>query len=120
MVPRQSGFTLVEVLVALAIFSLAALAMLRLQGAGLGTAARLDEKAMAVIVARNQAVLLLVQPQPPAFGATAGEVVNGGRRWRWVQAVERSPDPRLQKIEIRVAGADGGTAATLTLVRRAT
>ncbi|MFZ4687900.1 MAG: type II secretion system minor pseudopilin GspI [Polymorphobacter sp.] len=116
---RETGFTLVEVLVALAIFSLAALALLRLQGAALGTTARLDEKTIAAIVAQNQAVDAMTSPLPPAFGTASGTVTNAGRAWRWTQVTARTPDPRLQRIEIRVAGRDGGTAAALTLVRRA-
>lgn len=115
----EAGFTLVEVLVALAIFSLAALALLRLQGAALATTARLDDRTVAAIVARNQAVEAMTSPLPPAFGTTSGEEANGGRRWRWTRDVRRSPDVRLQRIEIRVAGPDGGTAAAMTVVRRA-
>ena len=111
------GFTLVEVMVALAIFSLAALALLRLQGAALATTARLDDKALAGIVAQNRAIELQVTPLPPAFGASAGVETNGGRQWRWTQDVARSPDPRLQRIAISVAGSDGSTAAALTVVR---
>lgn len=118
--PAQHGFTLVEVLVALAIFSLAALALLRLQGAALGTTARLDERALAGIVAQNLAVEAMIATQAPAFGDSGGEIANGGRNWRWAQHVERSPNPNLQRIEIVVAGPDGGTAATRTVVRRAT
>ncbi len=116
---RNEGFTLVEVLVALAIFSLAALALLRLQGAGVATAARLDDKTVAGIVAQNQAVEVMTSPLPPAFGTTRGAETNGGRVWQWVRDVQRSPDVRLQRIEIRVAGPDGGTAAAVTVVRQA-
>ncbi len=114
-----NGFTLIETLVALAIFSLAALALLRLQGATLGRTARLDEKTVAGIVAQNQAALVLIAAQAPAFGVTQGEDSSGGRRWHWTQRVLRSPDVRLQRIEISVAGGDGGTAASVTIIRRA-
>ncbi|KAB7649125.1 type II secretion system protein GspI [Polymorphobacter fuscus] len=116
---REGGFTLIEVLVALAIFSLAALALLRLQGAALSTTARLDERALAGVVAQNRAIEAMIAPQPPGFGATAGEEANGGRVWRWAQTVARSPDVRLQQIEIKVMTPDGSVAATRTVVRRA-
>jgi general secretion pathway protein I len=116
----DAGFTLIEVLVALAIFSLAALALLRLQGAALATTAGLDERAIAGIVAQNLAIEAMVAPQPPGFGTTSGEETNGGRAWRWTRSVDRSPDPRLQRIEIAVMTADGGVAASRTIVRRAT
>jgi general secretion pathway protein I len=115
----DAGFTLIEVLVALAIFSLAALAMLRLQGAAMGTTARLDEKAVAAIVARNQAIAVTLQQQALPLGSSSGEETNAGRRWRWTQSVTRGTDPRLQQIEIKVAGQEGDTAASLFVVRRA-
>ncbi len=117
--PRgDGGFTLVEVLVALAIFSLAALALLRLQGASLTGAARLDERTVAAIVAKSVAVEAMTDDPAPAFGSASGEVVNAGRRWRWSRTVAKLPDTRLARIDIRVGPAGGGTAASLTLVRR--
>ncbi len=118
-IARAAGFTLVEVLVALAIFSLAALALLRLEGAALGTTARLDEKAIAAIVAQNQAIAVMLAPLPPSYGATSGVEDNAGRRWRWTRLVSRTPDARLQRVDVRVAGGDGGTAASVTMIRRA-
>ncbi len=114
----EHGFTLIEMLVALAIFSLAALALLRLEGATVSTTARLREQALAQIVARNIAVEALTDPAPPAFGTTGGEVTNGGRSWRWSRNVARSPEPRIQQIEIKVASDRGPEGATLTLFRR--
>ena len=115
----QAGFTLIEMLVALAIFSLAALALLRLGGATATNSARLQEQAIAQIVARNIAVETLSDPEPPTFGSLTGETVNAGRRWIWTRATGRSPEPRIQQIEIRVTDAAGGPGqATLTVFRR--
>ncbi|HEX8239099.1 MAG TPA: type II secretion system minor pseudopilin GspI [Allosphingosinicella sp.] len=114
----RNGFTLVEMLVALAIFSLAALALLRLEGATVKTTALLQEQALAQTVARNLAVEALTDPEPPAFGATKGEAVNAGRTWRWSRVVGRSPEPRIQQIHIEVRSERGPEAANLTLFRR--
>src|SRR3546814_4644313 len=62
---EEQGFTLLEMLVALAVFSLAALALVRLQGVTLHTAADLDSKAMGQIVARNLMVEVQTDPAPP-------------------------------------------------------
>jgi general secretion pathway protein I len=113
----ESGFTLIEMLVALAVFSLAALALLRLEGATVSTTALLQEQALAQVVARNLAVEALTDPSPPAFGATRGEAVNAGRKWRWVRIVGRSPEPRIQQIRIEVRSDRGPEAANLTLFR---
>jgi general secretion pathway protein I len=104
----EAGFTLIEMLVALAIFSLAALALLRLGGATAANSARLNDQALAQMAARNIAVETLSDPAPPAFGVTQGELVNAGRRWRWTRSVTRSPEARIQQIEIRVEPEAGG------------
>lgn len=106
-------------LVALAIFSLAALALLRLGGATAANSARLTEQALAQVVVRNLAVEVLTDPVAPAFGAEAGVVMNGGRQWRWVRVTGRSPEARIQLITIRVDGVQGVGAANLTVFRRA-
>ena len=117
--PAESGFTLIEMLVALAIFSLAALALLRLGGATATNSASLADQAIAQTVARNLAVETLTDPQPPAFGSSQGDAVNAGRRWRWTRTVSRSPEARIQQIEILVQPEAGGPGrASLTIFRR--
>ncbi len=116
----EAGFTLIEMLVALAIFSLAALALLRLGGATATNSARLNDQAIAQIVARNIAVETITDPEPPPFGTLNGEAVNAGRRWAWTRTTGRSPEARIQQIEISVVDAAGGPGrATLTIFRRA-
>lgn len=114
----ESGFTLIEMLVALAIFSLAALALLRLETATVATTARLRDQALAQLVARNIAVETMTDPVPPAYGDSRGSVVNAGRRWTWARSTGRTPEPRIQQILIHVAREGGPEAATLTIFRR--
>lgn len=116
---RQSGFTLIEMLVALAVFSLAALALLRLQGVTLSTTADLDQKLTGQIVARNLAVELLSDPVPPSLGKKEGAIDNGGRPWRWTQQAKLTDDPRIMRIDIRVDGTRGSSPNVLTIVRPA-
>ena len=68
----QNGFTLIEMLVALAIFSLAALALLRLQGGTLRSTAHLRDGIVAGIVARNVVVEASTDAAPPTLGRTSG------------------------------------------------
>jgi general secretion pathway protein I len=115
--PEEAGFTLVEMLVALSILSLAGLAVLKLSGATAISAARLEEQAIAQIVARNLAVEAMSDPVAPPYGESAGEVVNGGRHWRWARRTARSPESRIKQIHIRVTGSQ--TSAALIVFRRA-
>ena len=115
----EHGFTLIEMLVALAIFSLAALALLRLEGATAANTVRLEDQAMAQIVARNIAVETMTDPAAPTLGQESGEVANGGRRWFWTRQVALSPEPRIQMVTINVRSEAGPEAASLTVFRRA-
>jgi general secretion pathway protein I len=115
----EDGFTLIEMLVALAIFSLAALAVLRLEGATVKTTGQLQDQALAQIVARNIAVEALTDPVPPAMGNVTGETVNAGRSWHWARMTGSSPEPRIQQIAIEVRSADGPASASLVIFRRA-
>lgn len=113
----QRGFTLIEMMVALAVFSLAALALIRLEGASLRGAAALDRSQLAGIVARNVAVDALTSANVPPLGTEQGSETNGGRAWRWTRIVAPLGDgDRVYRIDVAVADA-AGTAARLTMVR---
>jgi general secretion pathway protein I len=111
------GFTLIEMMVALAVFSLAALALIRLEGASFRGAATVDRSLLARIVARNVAVDSLTSAKPPALGTAQGQENNGRRVWRWTRTVSPVGDGnRVLRIDVTVADA-GGTAGKLTLIR---
>lgn len=113
----QDGFTLLEMLVALAVFSLAALALIRLQGVAIRTAADLDTRIVGQAVAHNLMVEILTDPQPPSLGKAEGDVENGARRWHWVRTAQRSEDDRLIQLGLAVTPRTGGSASLLNFVR---
>ena len=117
--PAPNGFTLLEIMVALAIFSLAALAMVRLQGYSVRSTANLGDSGMAWQVARNVAVEILSNPAPPTLGETGGEEVNGGQEWRWTATTSKTDDARLVRVDIAVAGTGNAALrkAQLTIAR---
>ncbi|MGL5839962.1 MAG: type II secretion system minor pseudopilin GspI [Sphingorhabdus sp.] len=114
-----NGFTLIEMLVALAVFSLAALAMVNLQAFSVRTAATLSDSALAWQVAQNLAVERLSAPRAPAVGTEQGETQNGGRNWRWTVTTESTEDQRFVRIAIAVEGSGFGVRrkAQLTTAR---
>lgn len=113
----EHGFTLLEMLVALAVFSLAALALVRLQGVTLRTAADLESKALGQIVARNLMVDVQTDPITPSIGQEDGYTENGGRRWHWNRTVKPTDDQRLLQIDLTVDGQPGTSPVVLSFVR---
>lgn len=111
------GFTLVEMMVALAVFSLAALALIRLEGATIRSASTLDNVMLAQIVARNIAVETLTDPQPPVNGESRGVEENGGRSWSWRRVATPLGDQGVTRIDVSVSDAAGKVLGKLTMVR---
>jgi general secretion pathway protein I len=115
----QLGFTLIEMMVALAVFSLAALALLRLQGATVSSTAVIETRALGQIVANNLAVEALTDAVPPPLGKSEGVVENGGRKWRWSRITKRTADVRIVRIDIGVVDEFGRHGGALSLARTA-
>lgn len=100
--PAERGFTLIEVLVALAVMSLAVLALLNLAGENMRAASATETRAMGAVVAENRAVEDMAAPTPPALGESAGVETAGGRNWRWARSVTVTSDPAVLRIDVRV------------------
>lgn len=113
----DGGFTLLEMLVALSVISIAALALIRLDAYAVRTAGDLDESTMAGIVAQNRAIELWTDPSPPTIGNSATGVANAGRNWRIVQRVAKTADDSLLRIDILVRPESGRGQAVLTIIR---
>ena len=112
-----SGFTLIEMLVALAIFSLAALALLRLEGATITSTSVLADRAIGQIVTRNLAVQVMTDLRAPTIGDTTGSVVNAGRTWRWARLTKRTDDARIVRVDLAVTDDAGRKSGALSLAR---
>jgi len=116
--PRDGGFTLIEIMVALAVFSLAALALLRLESATVRGAGILETGVAAGMVAQNVAIDAMTAAQPPAAGRERGSETNGGRTWAWTRAVSAIGDGQVMRIDVAVTDPRGGQVlARSTLVR---
>ena len=103
MIKRESGFTLLEVLVALAIFALVAASVLTATARSLQTASRLEEKTLAMWIADNQLVELQLSKNPVAEGRDQGEVDFAGRRWQWQSEVQATREPDMRRVTLWVA-----------------
>ena len=102
---RTRGFTLVEVLVALAIVAIALAAASRSVALSTASAAEVKMRVLAGFVAENLMGGLVTRQAWPASGATEGSESQAGAQFRWRIEVLATPNPDLRRIEIRVLSA---------------
>ena len=99
---RAHGFTLLEMLVAVAVLAIALAAIIS-NGARYATgAASLHDKTVALFVARNRMTEIELLPSYPAIGKSNDTVKMGGVEWVWRAEVVETQDPTLRRINIRV------------------
>jgi general secretion pathway protein I len=116
----ERGFTLVEVMVALAVVAVAVPALLFTLDQQIDGTAYLRDRSLAQVVAVNRlAELRLAQRGAGAAlrGESAGSEVMAGRDWYWRVAAASTEVPGFARVEIRVSDRTGDDAAALyTLV----
>lgn len=109
MAPKR-GFTLLEVLVALAILSIGVLAAMRALTMVTQSAAELRDRQLADWVAQNRLAELRAQGNFPAIGAGEGVAVQAGRSFTWRQDVKATPNPLFRRVDVRVFADSGDNA----------
>lgn len=103
-----AGFTLVEVLVALAVLTIALAAVMRALSQSIDTSASLRDRTVAMWVAQNRLAMHQVTRDFPALDTTEGEAEMAGREWRWREQVTAAPgEPAMRQIHIEVRAASG-------------
>lgn len=100
---RARGFTLIEVLVALAIVAVALSAGMRALAQGADGASSLKARTLALWVAENR--LARAQLDVSSQGATvaAGDETQAGMTLAWRQTIGATPNPAFRRIEIVVS-----------------
>ena len=112
---RRHGFTLVEMLVALAVFGLSAMALLNLAGENTRSAARVESRTLGGVVADNLVVEAVIAPSL-SDGVSNGRTNLAGRDWSWTRIVAPTDVADIQRVEVRVSN-DEGQAADRTAFR---
>ena len=96
---KQAGFTLVEVLAALLIFSVAIIGLSRAGTQSVAHTQRLTHKTYASVVADNQ--LIYARMRSPVVGTKSGREEAGGQTYNW--KVETVKTPQAGLLELRVS-----------------
>ena len=116
MMRRPRGFTLLEVLVALAVVAMALGAGLRAAGALTDNAERLSDVISAQWCADNQLTMLRLSRAFPGVGDADFSCEQLGRSYRGTLVTRPTPNPGFRRVDAVVADVDGRQLVTLSTV----
>ena len=111
--PNILGFTLVEVLVALAIVAIGMLAVFKVLGDTAHNVGYLRDRSFASWIADNRLTEVRLSGEMPSVDEIDGELEFAGRRWLWVQKVANTQVEGLRRVDISVRREDDAEGSSL-------
>jgi len=114
---HTKGFTLLEVMVALAVIALGMAAVIKTVTTTTSNTIHLRDKTFAYWVAQNQLAEIELTTGSPKIGFTDGEEELAGLTWYWTRKIDKTEDPDTNRIEVTVRkGKDRSAENYATLV----
>ena len=108
------GFTLLEILIALAVLAVAMGAIIKASSDFTGSHAHLQARTMANWVARNVLVEFQVNGEWPRVGERKGTMEMGRSEWDWLARISQTEEAELRRIDVEVRPADSDSENPLT------
>src|ERR1700741_5191378 len=99
---RAGGFTLIEVVVALAIVAAGISAVFKTIGEPASSIDRLKDASFAAWIADNRLAEMRLTGQLPSVDETEGDVEFAGRRWHWTANVSQTQVEGIRRIDMTV------------------
>ena len=110
------GFTLIEVVVAMAILGIGMLAVFKTIGDTVHNVDELRDRTFAEWIADNRLTEIRISGEMPSVDETAGEVEFAGRQWHWLTKVSQTQVQGLRRIDVSVRrDADPENSSIVTL-----
>ncbi len=110
------GFTLIEVMVALAIVAISLAAGSRAASSVVDTSQRLSDVVLAQWCADNQLTEMHLSGQLPAVGKSPFSCVQLGRNFKGTIDVKPTPNPGFHRVDASVANDDDRQILTISTV----
>lgn len=98
----NDGFSLLELLVAIAILSMAVIPLLATQTTALRSTSQVNEKVLARIVAQNALIDFRLSDIPPVPGFSSGNEHQAGVDFTWQANIRNIPQQPLSTISLSV------------------
>ena len=103
---QNTGFTLLEVMVALFVVAIALGGAIKVMGNAAQNTSRLSNRTFAQWVGLNQVAKLKIDHAWPKLGETKGDSEMASQEWKWVQKIIKTDDKRIKRVEISVSPAN--------------
>lgn len=116
--PRQRGFTLVEVLVALSIVAIALMAGLQATTALTRNALRQSDIILAQLCAENELVQARLSRQMPSVGDSQVSCEQAGRQLTVAVSVRPTPNPSFRRMDAQVLDGEASILRISTIIGR--
>jgi general secretion pathway protein I len=100
-----AGFTLVEMLVALAVVAVALTAGMRVLAQSADGAGTLKARTLALWVAQNRLASAEFAREAPPTGQRSGDAAQAGVAFVWRETVTGTPNPVIRRVDVEVAEA---------------
>jgi general secretion pathway protein I len=104
---KQTGFLLVEILVALVILAIPLAAITRAVSQAIDTTAALRDRNIAMWVAQDRLTMHRIERDWPSLKTTTGTSEMADRSWRWQEKVISTPIVQLRRVEIEIRDENG-------------
>ena len=98
----KNGFTLIEVIVAVAVIAFGLAATIKTVSTVTRNTSYLNEKIIATWVAQNAMALYELDIESNASKETSGSEEIAGIEWYWTKTLIDTEDPDIQRVEIDV------------------
>ncbi len=99
---RQIGFTLLEVLVALAVLAITMTALVGSAGNHARNQTYLEQRSLAQWVALNRMAESRLDQRAPVTGVKQGDLHFANQNWQWQTKISETPDKNVHQIEVVV------------------
>ena len=113
---NSRGFTLLEIMVALAVLALAMGALVKTASNYTSNQTYLRDRTLTSWVARNVLAQHQLENQWPRVGERKGTLEMGWQEWEWLAKISKTDEEKLRRIDVEVRAIDSEDETPITVL----